>query len=60
MRECERRARYLYLNDPIFHKVVECLEKLMKETKLSPNDVHDAVNLAADRNRVDNLYYKGD
>lgn len=45
-----------YLDDPIFHNLVSLIEKLMSETKLSPNEFHDAVNVAASRQSV-NRYY---
>lgn len=47
MREAESFARSRYLNDSNFHNLVSCIERLMAETKLSPNEFHDAVNLAA-------------
>jgi len=49
MRRSEEEARYRYQIDPTYHKLVTIIEQLMQETKLSPNEIHDAVNLAADR-----------
>ncbi|GMB01058.1 hypothetical protein [Pelosinus sp. IPA-1] len=56
MREYEYIARQRYLNDPQYHNLVNLLESLMDETGISPNEFHDAVNLAADRHKAD--YYE--
>lgn len=48
MKQCEYHARQLYLYDPIFHNLVDNLRKVMEDTNIDPNLVHDAVNLAAD------------
>lgn len=52
MKENERRAQHRYLNDPYFHTLVNNLEKFMMEVAIDPNEIHDAVNLAADNVRI--------
>lgn len=37
-----------YNNDPTFHSIVSALGKWMIDFKISPNELHDAVNLAGD------------
>ncbi len=45
----EIRARERYMDDPLFHNTVCVIRQLLTETRLSPNELHDAVNLAADQ-----------
>ena len=59
MKECEYIAQQRYLNDPHYHNLVNFLEKFMNETGMSPNELHDAVNLAVDNRRVANFYKSG-
>jgi len=61
MKEHEYIARQRYLNDPQYHNIVNLLEKLMNETRISPNEFHDAVNLAEDMRRMtENKFYKAE
>lgn len=56
MRECEHMARERYLNDPVYHNIVNMLEVFLKEARVSPDELHDAVNLAANHIRVDDTF----
>lgn len=58
MKQREYLARQRYNYDPNFHAVVSVLEKWMIELKLSPNDLHDAVNLAGDLTSMERYYEK--
>jgi hypothetical protein len=61
MKEHEYMARQRYLNDPQYHNLVKLLIKLMDETGISPNEFHDAVNLAANkRSMVDYEFRKAE
>lgn len=44
-----RNAREQYLIDPKFHNIVDMLEHMLSEEIISPGELHDAANLAADR-----------
>lgn len=61
MRQYKYEARQRYNSDPTFHAVVRTLGKWMLEFKLSPNELHDAVNLAGDLISLQQQYqYKGE
>lgn len=58
MKRCEEQARKLYEYDPTFHYLVDALTKVMNDTNIDPNIVHDAVNLAADKRSRERIDYK--
>jgi hypothetical protein len=35
-----------YLNDPMFHRVVDMLHELVRECRLTPSEIRDAAMLA--------------
>ena len=53
--EIERRKRYLYMNDPQYHALVETLVNIMKNTHLSTQDLLGAVDFATTKYLADTL-----
>lgn len=50
MTESEKLIRHRFLHDKEFRDMVNSIESLIHKTRLTPNEFHDAVDLAVKRN----------